>query len=250
METLAEPLRFADNILKSTKGSAPAAAELRRVRHWITHHFQGASFALINSTPGNAYYGFDYVAPEGQRQSMVYKVFGSAALYLLATLKIKPKVQHLAPDPRAAADTNQNNNNNNNNNTNNKNVVASGGDISGVEEAKDVMRRYFEVHAAPGTAAARYPADPKAWLRTEIDVFLSLRPPRAAASQPRRQAAEPQEPPALADFHGGDAPDLADIEMYGVTRVVAAHPVFGPVLRSCAPFRAWEEKMESYMQPL
>lgn len=66
------------------------------------------------------------------------------------------------------------------------------------------------------------------WLRAELAVFLARRP-------------------AGAIFHGGAAPDLADVEMYGVSRVVDQHPRLGPVLRE-GDFGEWQVAMQTRLK--
>lgn len=66
------------------------------------------------------------------------------------------------------------------------------------------------------------------WLRAELAVFLARRP-------------------AGAVFHGGAKPDLADVEMYGVSRVVDQHPRLGCVVREGA-FGEWQTAMQAQLK--
>lgn len=48
-------------------------------------------------------------------------------------------------------------------------------------------------------------------------------------------------------FHGGDKPDLADVEMYAVVRNIANHPDLKATVRSCDDaLGVWLEKMQPY----
>ncbi|KPA86936.1 hypothetical protein ABB37_00965 [Leptomonas pyrrhocoris] len=66
------------------------------------------------------------------------------------------------------------------------------------------------------------------WLRAELEIFLARRPARAV-------------------FHGGANPDLADVEMYGVSRVVDQHPRLGRVVREGA-FGEWQRAMQAKLK--
>lgn len=74
------------------------------------------------------------------------------------------------------------------------------------------------------SAAAEPKQPPEAWLRDELAVFLARLEPTAA-------------------FHGGRTPDLADVEMFGVTRVVSDHPLLGKIVRE-GRFGEWERAMK------
>lgn len=82
--------------------------------------------------------------------------------------------------------------------------------------------------AAAASAAQSEPVRPSnvnEWLEVEVSVFLDRRP-------------------AHHRFHGGATPDLADIEMFGVTRVLSDHPQLGSALRSDTAFATWEKSMQ------
>ncbi|RNE98544.1 glutathione-S-transferase/glutaredoxin [Trypanosoma rangeli] len=72
--------------------------------------------------------------------------------------------------------------------------------------------------------------DPAAWLEGELAAFTARLPGRP----PQR-------------FHGGKEPDVADVEMYAVTRVLEAHPRLRHVLHQGA-FGEWSAAMEDEMR--
>ncbi|ESS60469.1 glutathione-S-transferase/glutaredoxin [Trypanosoma cruzi] len=73
--------------------------------------------------------------------------------------------------------------------------------------------------------------DPAAWLEGELATFTAR-----LQSQHSSQR-----------FHGGKEPDIADLEMYAVTRVVEAHPNLRHVLHQGA-FGEWNTAMDAEVQ--
>ncbi|RNF06060.1 glutathione-S-transferase/glutaredoxin [Trypanosoma conorhini] len=72
--------------------------------------------------------------------------------------------------------------------------------------------------------------DPAAWLQEELAAFTAR-----LQDRPSRR------------FHGGREPDVADVEMYAVTRVVEAHPRLRHVLHQGA-LGEWNSAMEEEMR--
>lgn len=184
VSALAAPLGY-QAALQSPRVSA--------TREWIDSHFQGASFAMVNGTLRDAYTGYLGLTPPAYHTTLFHLV-GTAALYLLATYKIGPRVLATAHP---------------------------------LNDAYARSRSSARGTPPQDTAPAHYtrPARTEDWLREELSVFLS-----------QRQGA--------GVFHGGAQPDLADIEMYGVTRVLHSHSRFVPVVQS-GEFGAWQRAMES-----
>lgn len=89
----------------------------------------------------------------------------------------------------------------------------------------EAYRKASSAKAEPEQATVKHP---EAWLRNELAVFLSRLEPDAV-------------------FHGGSNPDLADVEMYGVTRVVSNHRKLGSIVKE-DPFGKWETAMEEVIR--
>ncbi|KEG09540.1 glutathione-S-transferase/glutaredoxin [Trypanosoma grayi] len=81
------------------------------------------------------------------------------------------------------------------------------------------------------SASATPPKDAAVWLEKELSVFIS-----------HVQAAHSQQ-----HFHGGKEPDIADVEMYAVTRVVDKHPKLRHVLHQGA-IGEWNAAMDAEME--
>lgn len=223
VDSLAAPLRYTKDLSNSN---------VKATRSWITQHFHGASFVLANSSFSNAYKSYSYLTPEKYRHNIFYHAIGSAALYLLAVYKIRPSVTlHEAnkkylqsQDPTANA------------------KAASAG--AGGEDKKDKDKE-------PGI-----PSSNEEWLKQEINVFFDLcrqnnkkfNPDSAAAASDNNNSKNGNSGASV--FHSNNGkPDIADVEFYGVTRVLAVHPYWGPFLKEkCAPFKEWQEGVEHRQQ--
>ncbi|KPI89053.1 hypothetical protein ABL78_1866 [Leptomonas seymouri] len=99
-------------------------------------------------------------------------------------------------------------------------------DASNLSDSTGLWMLSPETRKALATAMRKGTAEE--WLRAELNVFLARRP-------------------AGAVFHGGAKPDLADVEMYGVSRVVDQHPRLGNVLREGA-FGEWQTAMRAQLK--
>lgn len=140
-------------------------------------------------------------------QNFFYRVVGSAALSVLSRYKIQPKL--IA-----------------------KMECADGPDAAaptGAPASTDSNGLWMLSEASRKALAAtvRFGAAEE-WLRAELQTFLQ-----------RRQHGKV--------FHGGSSPDLADVEMYGVTRVVDQHPRLGTVVREGA-FGEWQTAMREKLK--
>ncbi|EPY28455.1 glutathione-S-transferase/glutaredoxin [Angomonas deanei] len=182
IEKLAQPLGYQKDI----EQSKDTTTVISSTRQWITSHFHSASFVLTNSTLRNAYYSYDIVTPTQYQGSLFYKLVGCAALFSIANLKLKGKVQN---------------------------------------DGNELMKEYFHAHQKEA-----YPSDALQWLTEELNVFTN-------------QIKKKNKDGAI--FHGGATPDIADIEMFGVTRVIDRHPVLGKAARQ-GDFGAWQEAMQKF----
>ncbi|KAL7702544.1 hypothetical protein NQL31_002269 [Lotmaria passim] len=176
-------------------------------RDWITNHFHGASFAITNSTFRNSYDTYAYVTPD-RYQNFLYHVIGSGALSVLSRLKIQPRLIAKLEAPAAAAESQP------------APDPSSLGESTGLWMLSEETRKALAATMRKGTA--------EDWLRAELNIFLARRPTGAV-------------------FHGGAKPDLADVEMYGVSRVVDQHPRLGSVVREGA-FGLWQRAMQTKLK--
>lgn len=94
------------------------------------------------------------------------------------------------------------------------------GDSNGVWMLTDEWRTFL--------ASTMHSASAEEWLRAELQTFLQRRPDGKL-------------------FHGGSQPDLADVEMYGVSRVVSQHPRLGTIVHE-GPFGEWQFAMREKLK--
>lgn len=197
-----------------------ANPRISTTRSWITQHFHGASLVITNSSYWNAYATYPYVTPAAY-QNMLYHIIGSGALYLLARYKVQPKLM-AAIEPSLGGTT-----------TATKDMKQDHRDDIRPSLKNDSHSTGLEMLNAEELAAmktAMGSGSPEVWLKAELSTFLHR---RAAGKL----------------FHGGDVPDLADIEMYGVTRVLNRHPHLGHVLEDGA-FGEWQQKMRERLSSM
>lgn len=140
-------------------------------------------------------------------QNLLYHVVGSAALSVLSRLKIQPRLIAKMEAP-APVDAPPTPD------------ASNLGESTGLWMLGEEERKRLATTMRSGRA--------EDWLRAELGVFLARRP-------------------AGAVFHGGAQPDLADVEMYGVSRVVDQHPRLGSVLRE-GDFGAWQAAMQAKLK--
>ncbi|KAG5501916.1 hypothetical protein JKF63_04186 [Porcisia hertigi] len=139
--------------------------------------------------------------------NVFYHLAGSAALSVLSRYKIQPKLIAKMECADGPA------------------VAEPAGpgvstDSRGLWMLSEASRRQLAEVVRVGTA--------EEWLRAELQTFLQRRPGDGV-------------------FHGGRAPDLADVEMYGVTRVLDRHPRFGAVVRE-GVFGEWQTAMRERLK--
>lgn len=60
-------------------------------REWITNHFQGASFAIVNANMSNAMKTHKFIVPT-EYQRLYHRIFGAITLNILVRMKIKPRL--------------------------------------------------------------------------------------------------------------------------------------------------------------
>ncbi|XQJ27860.1 Glutaredoxin/Glutathione S-transferase, N-terminal domain containing protein, putative [Leishmania guyanensis] len=140
-------------------------------------------------------------------QNFFYHVAGSAALSVLSRYKIRPRLIAEMECADGPSAATQ---------TGTRSGMASNG--------------LWMLSEAPRKALAetmRFGAVEE-WLQAELQTFLQRRPNGKV-------------------FHGGSSPDLADVEMYGVTRVVNQHPRLGSVMREGA-FGEWQTAMQEKLR--
>ncbi|KAG5476455.1 hypothetical protein LSCM1_04161 [Leishmania martiniquensis] len=176
-------------------------------RDWITNHFHCASFAITNNSFRDAYATYTYVAPS-HYQSLFYHVAGGAALSILSRYKIRPRL--IAKIEHADSPTP----------ATTPGVSPATRDSNGLWMLPEASRKALAATVRFGAA--------EEWLRAELETFLQRRPSGKV-------------------FHGGSSPDLADVEMYGVTRVVDQHPRLGAVVREGA-FGEWQTAMRERLK--
>ncbi|GET89517.1 hypothetical protein, conserved [Leishmania tarentolae] len=136
-----------------------------------------------------------------------YHVAGSAALSVLSRYKIQPRL--IAKMERA-----------------NGPVAAAPTEATACMDSNGVWM-LSEASRKALTATMQLGAVEE-WLQAELDTFLQRRPNGKV-------------------FHGGNSPDLADVEMYGVTRVIDQHPRLGAVVRGGA-FGEWQTAMREKLK--
>ncbi|KAG8344385.1 hypothetical protein TRVL_04789 [Trypanosoma vivax] len=98
------------------------------------------------------------------------------------------------------------------------------------EIAPAFVKRCSESGGDVGTLRELLRKDPCALLEEELVTFTS----NLQGTSARR-------------FHGGDKPDIADVEMFAVTRIIEAHPVLRDVLHK-GVLGGWSAAMEREMQ--
>ncbi|CBZ35040.1 hypothetical protein, conserved [Leishmania donovani] len=136
-------------------------------------------------------------------QNFLYHVAGSAALSVLSRYKVQPRLIAKMECADGPA-------------TAAPTGAPASTDSNGLWMLSEASRRAL-------AATVRFGAVEE-WLRAELQTFLQRRPNGKV-------------------FHGGSSPDLADVEMYGVTRVVDQHPRLGAVVREGA-FGEWQTAMQ------
>jgi microsomal prostaglandin-E synthase 2 len=142
-------------------------------------------------------------------QNVFYHLVGSAALSVLSRLKIQPRLIAKMETPMST-------------DAPPKADVSNLGESTGLWMLPDESRMALAATIRKGT--------PEDWLRAELGIFLGRRPSGAI-------------------FHGGAKPDLADVEMYGVSRVVDQHPRLGNVVREGA-FGEWQTAMQARLKEM
>ncbi|CAG9576475.1 conserved hypothetical protein [Leishmania major strain Friedlin] len=140
-------------------------------------------------------------------QNFLYHVVGSAALSVLSRYKIQPRLIAKMECADGPAAATPTG-------------APASTDSNGLWMLSEASRKAL-------AATVRFGAVEE-WLRAELQTFLQRRP-------------------ADKVFHGGSSPDLADVEMYGVTRVVDQHPRLGAVVREGA-FGEWQTAMREKLK--
>ncbi|KAG5502204.1 hypothetical protein GH5_05157 [Leishmania sp. Ghana 2012 LV757] len=140
-------------------------------------------------------------------QNFLYHVAGSAVLSMLSRYKIQPRL--IAKMEHANGPT-----------ATTPTGPPGSKDSNGLWMLSETSRTALAATVRLGAV--------EEWLLAELETFLQRRPNGEV-------------------FHGGSSPDLADVEMYGVTRVVDQHPRLGAVVREGA-FGEWQTAMREKLK--
>ncbi|KAK7194426.1 Glutaredoxin/Glutathione S-transferase, N-terminal domain containing protein [Novymonas esmeraldas] len=140
-------------------------------------------------------------------QNVLYHVVGSAALSVLSRYKIQPRLVAKMECSEGGAPETSP-------------ATAATSASTGLWMLSETARQSLAATIRAGVADD--------WLLAELQTFLQRRPDGNV-------------------FHGGNRPDLADVEMYGVTRVVDEHPRLGAVVRNGA-FGEWQTAMQEKLR--